>query len=370
MLYPRYWHACPSQDYEKQEINKASKNSDELVRGIFAAHCYSEHSAAIYSAISSGPTPLALSAAFRFGNNGKKLMDVIPSDDVQDWQSSIIPGSLLQLECGIAGTTQSPQEHPSTSFSGSSTVILGAASSAGMESISETIASWRVPMDARSVRYFDRGFLIIASVRYFGGLHSGTYNSRAEIFINDKVVDGFGLRDKPPNHSDYFHRAPTPNNLPNILPVSNCQTVYAWPVLREKLVHSNHQLVTIKIGNYVRWDIDYLGFFFRISNPRHHVFLSHNWNDKPVARKLADDLQVRGINVWVDEAEIKLGESLIEKICEAIDSVEYVNVLLSKNSIGSSWVKKEVDIAMNQEIEGRRVKVVPILLDAVDLPGF
>jgi len=33
-------------------------------------------------------------------------------------------------------------------------------------------------------------------------------------------------------------------------------------------------------------------------------------------------------------------------------------------------VKKEVDIAMNQEIEGRRVKVVPILLDAVDLPGF
>lgn len=72
----------------------------------------------------------------------------------------------------------------------------------------------------------------------------------------------------------------------------------------------------------------------------------------------------------MDEAEIKLGESLIEKICEAIDSVEYVIVLLSKNSIGSSWVKKEVDIAMNQEIEGRRVKVVPILLDAVDLPGF
>jgi len=212
--------------------------------------------------------------------------------------------------------------------------------------------------------------LVIASVRYFGGLHSGTYNSRAEIFINNKVVDGFGLRDKPPNHSDYFHRIPTPNNIPNVWPISNCQTVYAWTILREKLVNSNHQIVTIRIGNYVRWDIDYLGFLFKISNPRHHIFLSHNWNDKPIARKLADDLAIRGINVWLDEAEIKLGESLIEKIREATDSVEYVVVLLSKNSVGSNLVKKEVDIAMNEEIEGKRIKVVPILLDEVDLPGF
>src|ERR1041385_2854955 len=137
-----------------------------------------------------------------------------------------------------------------------------------------------------------------------------------------------------------------------------------------KLVNSNHQLVTIRIGNYVRWDIDYLGFLFKISSPQHHIFLSHNWNDKPIARKLADDLAFRGINVWLDEAEIKLGESLIEKIREAIDSVEYVVVLLSKHSVGSDWVKKEVDIAMNQEIEGKRVKVIPILLDQVDLPGF
>jgi len=62
-------------------------------------------------------------------------------------------------------------------------------------------------------------------------------------------------------------------------------------------------------------------------------------------------LAIRGINVWLDEAEIKLGESLIEKIREAIDSVEYVVVLLSKNSVGSNWVKKEVDIAMNEEMK-------------------
>jgi hypothetical protein len=74
--------------------------------------------------------------------------------------------------------------------------------------------------------------------------------------------------------------------------------------------------------------------------------------------------------VWVDEAEIKIGDSLIEKIREGIDNVQYVGVVISKSSIKSEWVKREVDIAMNQEIEGKRVKVLPLLIDDCDLPGF
>ncbi|MCS1383528.1 toll/interleukin-1 receptor domain-containing protein [Lysinibacillus sphaericus] len=100
------------------------------------------------------------------------------------------------------------------------------------------------------------------------------------------------------------------------------------------------------------------------------IFLSHNSADKPFVRKLAKDLQNAGYYVWVDEAEIKLGDSLIEKIREGIDKVMYVGVILSKNSIEAPWVKKEVDIAMNQEISGKQVKVLPMLLENIELPGF
>ena len=100
------------------------------------------------------------------------------------------------------------------------------------------------------------------------------------------------------------------------------------------------------------------------------IFLSHNSKDKPFVRKLANDLRRQGFYVWVDEAEIKLGDSLIEKIREGLDRVEYVGVVLSQNSINSEWVKKEIDIAMNQEIEGKRVKVLPIMLEKVDPPSF
>ncbi len=100
------------------------------------------------------------------------------------------------------------------------------------------------------------------------------------------------------------------------------------------------------------------------------VFLSHTWKDKKIARKIAKELTDLGIGVWLDEAEIKIGDSLVQKIREGIDTVEYLIVLLSSASVASEWVKKEVDIAMNQEIEGKQVKVLPILLENCDLPGF
>jgi len=47
-----------------------------------------------------------------------------------------------------------------------------------------------------------------------------------------------------------------------------------------------------------------------------------------------------------------------------------LSVILTSDSVRSEWVKREVDIAMNQEIAGKRVKVLPLLFEQCDLPGF
>lgn len=100
------------------------------------------------------------------------------------------------------------------------------------------------------------------------------------------------------------------------------------------------------------------------------VFLSHNHADKPFVRRLATDLDNQGIPYWLDEAEIKVGESLIEKIRSGIDRVDFLVVVLSPNSVASPWVQCEVDVAMNQEIMCRHVKVLPLMYKACDMPGF
>lgn len=100
------------------------------------------------------------------------------------------------------------------------------------------------------------------------------------------------------------------------------------------------------------------------------VFLSHNHADKLFVRRLAADLDNQGVTYWLDEAEIKVGESLIEKIRDGIDRMDYVAVVLSPDSVDSPWVQREVDVAMNQEIMGRRVKVLPVMYRKCELPGF
>lgn len=100
------------------------------------------------------------------------------------------------------------------------------------------------------------------------------------------------------------------------------------------------------------------------------IFLSHNWSDKPFARKLANDLKKAGIRAWLDEAELMVGDSLIEKIGVTILEIDYLGVILSRNSISSEWVQREVEIALTQEIEGRQVKVLPILIEDCLLPPF
>jgi hypothetical protein len=98
------------------------------------------------------------------------------------------------------------------------------------------------------------------------------------------------------------------------------------------------------------------------------VFLSHNHADKDFVRLIGLRMQRLGVNVWLDEAEINPGDSLIEKISQGIESCEYVVAFISKNSIDSPWVKKELSIALTREIKGKLYKVIPVLLDYVDIP--
>jgi hypothetical protein len=100
------------------------------------------------------------------------------------------------------------------------------------------------------------------------------------------------------------------------------------------------------------------------------VFLSHNHEDKPFTKKLSIALKKHGIESWIDEGELGIGDSLIEKIQQAIKSVDYFAVILSPNSVNSSWVRKELEVAMNMEIERKKVFVLPILYKECELPLF
>lgn len=98
------------------------------------------------------------------------------------------------------------------------------------------------------------------------------------------------------------------------------------------------------------------------------IFLSHTAVDKPFVRRLVRDLGNQGLECWIDEVEIKVGESLLERILNGIASLDYVGVILSPDSVASDWVLREIDLAMEQEMLGCKLKVLPILYRRCNIP--
>jgi len=105
--------------------------------------------------------------------------------------------------------------------------------------------------------------------------------------------------------------------------------------------------------------------------PYDDLFLSHTHADKPFVRRLKATLERKGVKkVWIDEAEIMIGDSLLQKIEEGLKRTRYIAVVLSPESMSSKWVRKELEIAMNREIASGQVVVLPLLYKPCDLPDF
>lgn len=98
------------------------------------------------------------------------------------------------------------------------------------------------------------------------------------------------------------------------------------------------------------------------------VFISHSYKDKEFVRKIASDLAAKGIRPWVDEAEIKVGDSLIKKIEEGLRQSDYILIVLSKNSINSAWVTRELRRALKITAVGGKPVILPVLINNIEIP--
>jgi TIR domain len=88
------------------------------------------------------------------------------------------------------------------------------------------------------------------------------------------------------------------------------------------------------------------------------IVISYSRKDEKEAERLTADLAVRGIRAWRDENMIPGGVQWREAIVSAIDNCRVVIFLVSRNSLESEQVPKELDIAA----EAHKV-ILPVCLD-------
>lgn len=163
-------------------------------------------------------------------------------------------GSQAVVESGVGSIARSPGTCNAGWFVGESTIILGAEIRGG----GTTCVRWQVVADPSLINQCETGYLVICCERTHGGLHTRREGARARVSVNGHNRDLIGLKDIPAGHTDYFHRFPSPPQLPSVWPVSGCATVYSWLVDRRHLVATGSQEVAVELEEDVSWDIDYV----------------------------------------------------------------------------------------------------------------
>lgn len=90
------------------------------------------------------------------------------------------------------------------------------------------------------------------------------------------------------------------------------------------------------------------------------VFISHAGEDKQaVALPLYDALTARGLKVWLDKGELRIGDSLRRKIDYGLAHSSFGVVIFSKSFFAKGWPQYELDGIVGLSVAGKQ-RMLPI----------
>jgi TIR domain/Pentapeptide repeats (8 copies) len=95
-------------------------------------------------------------------------------------------------------------------------------------------------------------------------------------------------------------------------------------------------------------------------------FISFSYKDKEFAERLFSRLRDSGVRVWFAPEDVQGGKKLFDQIDRAIQVHDRLLLVLSDDSMRSSWVETELHRALSAEITEKRRKVFPIRLCEMD----
>jgi formylglycine-generating enzyme required for sulfatase activity len=98
------------------------------------------------------------------------------------------------------------------------------------------------------------------------------------------------------------------------------------------------------------------------------IFISHSSQDAVNSRRLAEDLKRAGLQVWLDEWNIAVGEGITDKLQSGLISADYLAVWLTRASVESGWVGREWQSKYQAEIADNSTIILPLLAEDCTIP--
>jgi len=103
--------------------------------------------------------------------------------------------------------------------------------------------------------------------------------------------------------------------------------------------------------------------------PDSRIFISHASQDRASAIELVASLEARGLLCWLASRDIPVGANYAEEIFTNIRSCSAMVILLSRHSLDSKHVRRELNMAIDVEKVVLPLSLEPGILGAADLPA-
>lgn len=100
------------------------------------------------------------------------------------------------------------------------------------------------------------------------------------------------------------------------------------------------------------------------------IFISHSSRDKAAALNLATTLNFCAIDVWLDDWELDVGQSLTDEIGKAMDESRFIAILITENYNKTVWTKTEYKKALAREQKEGRPVMLPLIIGQAEIPDF
>ncbi len=101
-----------------------------------------------------------------------------------------------------------------------------------------------------------------------------------------------------------------------------------------------------------------------------NIFVSHSSRDKVAATHLAKTLNFCALDVWLDDWELEVGQSLSDEIAKAMNESQYIAILITENYNKSVWTKTEYKKALSREQNEKRTVMLPLIVGEAQIPDF
>ncbi len=100
------------------------------------------------------------------------------------------------------------------------------------------------------------------------------------------------------------------------------------------------------------------------------LFISYATANRSFVVRLADSLRALDHHVCLDVHNITAGQGIPQRVATEVESADYLLAVLSTDSVFSSWMQHEWYAKYWEEVNTRKTKVIPLLLEDCTVPFF